>query len=54
VQGYNTQVPVEPLFQLVVGQTVTQAANDKQQVVPLIEAIEGQSGQGPKEVLAGI
>ncbi len=28
VQGYNTQVAVEPLFQLVVGQTVTQAAND--------------------------
>src|SRR4029077_13966144 len=52
VQGYNTQVGVEPLFQLVVGQTVTQAANDKQQVVPLIEAIEEQSGQRPKEVLA--
>jgi hypothetical protein len=52
VQGYNTQVAVEPLFQLVVGQTVTQAANDKQQVVPLIEAIEEQAGQRPKEVLA--
>lgn len=51
VQGYNTQVAVEPLFQLVVGQTVTQAANDKQQMVPLIEAIEEQSGQRPKEVL---
>jgi hypothetical protein len=42
---------VEPLFQLVVGQTVTQATNDKQQMVPLIEAIEEQSGQRPKEVL---
>jgi hypothetical protein len=52
VQGYNTQVAVEPLFQLVVGQTVTQAANDKHQAVPLIEAIEEQSGQRPKEVLA--
>jgi hypothetical protein len=51
VQDYNTEVAVEPLFQLVVGQTVTQAANDKQQVVPLIEAIEEQSGQRPKEVL---
>jgi transposase len=51
VQGYNTQVAVEPLFQLVVGQTVTQAANDKQQVVPLIEAIQEQSGQRPEEVL---
>jgi len=52
VQGYNTQVAVEPLFQLIVGQTVTQAANDKQQMVPLIEAIEAQSGQRPEEVLA--
>ncbi len=52
VQGYNTQVAVEPLFQLIVGQTVTQAANDKQQMVPLIEVIEEQSGQRPEEVLA--
>ncbi len=51
VQGYNTQVAVEPLFQLIVGQTVTQATNDKQQVVPLIEAIQEQSGQRPQEVL---
>jgi len=52
VQGYNTQIAVEPVFQLIVGQTVTQAANDKQQMVPLIEAIEAQSGQKPEEVLA--
>ena len=31
---------------------MTQAANDKQQVVPLIEAIQEQSGQRPEEVLA--
>ena len=52
VQGYNTQIAVEPVFQLIVGQTVTQAANDKQQMVPLIETIEEQSGQRPKEVVA--
>ncbi len=52
VQGYNTQVAVEPTLQLIVGQTVTQAANDKQQMVPLIEVIEEQSGQKPEEVLA--
>jgi transposase len=52
VQGYNTQVAVEPIFQLIVGQAVTQAANDKQQVEPLVEAIEEQSGQKPQEVLA--
>jgi len=52
VQGYNTQIAVEPAFQLIVGQTVTQAANDKQQLVPLIEAIQEQSGQRPEEVVA--
>ena len=52
VQGYNTQVAVEPTLQLIVGQTVTQAANDKQQMVPLIEALQEQSGQKPEEILA--
>ena len=52
VQGYNTQIAVEPVFQLIVGQRVTQAANDKQQMVPLLEAIEKQSGQKPEAVLA--
>jgi transposase len=52
VQGYNTQIAVEPLFQLIVGQRVTQAANDKQQMVPLVEAIEEQSGQKPETIVA--
>jgi transposase len=52
LQGYNTQIAVEPVFQLIVGQRVTQAANDKQKMVPLIKAIEEQCGQKPKEVLA--
>jgi transposase len=52
LQDYNTQIAVEPVFQLIVGQRVTQAANDKQQMVPLVEAIEEQSGQKPEGVLA--
>ena len=51
VQAYNTQVAVEPLLQLIVGQAVTPAVNDKQQLVPMIEKIEEQSGQKPREVL---
>jgi hypothetical protein len=31
---YNTQIAVEPIFQLILWQRVTQAANDKQQMVP--------------------
>src|SRR6202140_3921216 len=52
LQGYNTQIAVEPVFQRIVGQRVTQAANDKQQMAPLIKAIEEQSGRKPEEVLA--
>src|ERR1700688_1888782 len=52
VQAYNTQIAVEPNFQFIVGQTVTPAANDKQQMVPLVETIQEQSGQKPEEVLA--
>jgi transposase len=52
LQAYNTQIAVEPDFQLIVGQTVTQAENDKQQMEPLLETIRRQSGQKPKEVLA--
>ena len=52
LQGYNTQIAVEPVFQLIVGQRVTQAANDKQQMVPLVKAIEEQSGQKPEGIVA--
>ena len=37
---------------MIVGQTVTQAANDKQQLQPLLEAVEQQAGQRPQQVLA--
>ena len=52
VQAYNAQIAVEPAMQLIVGQAVTQAANDKQQVEPMVEVIEAQSGQRPQEMLA--
>src|SRR5260370_1654427 len=52
VQAYNAQAAVEPDLQWIVGQTVTQAANDKEQLVPMVEVMEQQSGQRPKEILA--
>jgi transposase len=52
VQGYNAQAAVEPTLLLVVGQTVTEAANDKQQLKPMVELIERQSGQRPEAILA--
>ncbi len=52
VQAYNAQAAVEPNLQLIVGQTVTQATNDKEQLLPMVEVMEQQSGQRPEEVLA--
>ena len=52
VQAYNAQAAVEPTCQLIVGQTLTNEANDKRQLEPLVEAVEQQTGQRPTGVLA--
>src|SRR5271163_4430390 len=52
VQGYNAQAAVEPTMLLIVGQTVTEASNDKRQLKPMVELIEQQSGQRPPALLA--
>jgi hypothetical protein len=53
VQGCNAQAAMEPETGLVVGQLVTQAANDREQLKPTVEAIEQQLGQRPEATLAG-
>ena len=52
VQAYNSQIVVEPELQLIVGQAVTQATNDKEQVGPMMAVVEAQSGQRPEAVIA--
>jgi transposase len=52
VQGYNAQAAVEPTLLLIVGQAVTEASNDKRQLMPMVELIEQQSGQRPEAILA--
>jgi transposase/IS5 family transposase len=52
LQGYNAQIAVEPVLQLIVGQAVTQAANDKKQLLPMLATVEHQAGQKPTQVLA--
>jgi transposase len=52
LQGYNCQIAVEENFQLIVGQAVTQEANDKEQLEPMIQRIEEQAGHKPGEILA--
>ena len=51
VQGFNAQAAVEPVLYLIVGQSVTAAANDKEQLQPMVEVIEQQAGQRPEAVL---
>jgi transposase len=52
VQGFNAQAAVEPELLLIVGQSVTEATNDKKQLKPMVELIEQQSGQRPEAILA--
>jgi len=52
VQGYNAQAAVEPTLLLIVGQSVTEQANDKKQLKPMVELVEQQSGRRPEEILA--
>jgi hypothetical protein len=51
VQAYNVQVAVDEL-QLIVGQAVTQATNDKKQLLPMITTLAQQSGETPTQLLA--
>ena len=51
VQAYNAQLAVDDL-QFIVGQAVTQACNDKQQLVPMIATIAEQAGETPGVLLA--
>lgn len=52
LQGYNAQIAVEPVLQLIVGQAVTQQANDKRQLLPMLRTVQAQAGQKPTAVLA--
>ena len=52
LQGYNAQIAVELVLQLIVGQAVTQEANDKRQLLPMLRTVQAQAGQKPTAVLA--
>ena len=52
VQAYNAQIAVESVCQLIVRHAVTQDANDKQQLTPMIETVGEQFGARPTQVLA--
>jgi hypothetical protein len=47
VQAYNAQAAVDGTAQVIVAAAVTQEANDKQQLVPMLTQVAGNCGAGP-------
>jgi hypothetical protein len=52
IQGYNAEIGVDCDTQIIVAADVVQAANDKEQLVPMLEQIEENIGEIPNRVLA--
>ena len=52
VQGYNAQVAVAGIPQIIVAQTVVAEPNDRQQLIPLLEQVQQNLAKTPDLVLA--
>jgi hypothetical protein len=49
VQGYNAQAAVNSQAQVIVAASVTQEANDKKQLLPMLEQVEVMTGSKPEQ-----
>jgi hypothetical protein len=47
VQAYNGQIAVDEANQIIVGRALTHEANDKQQVKPLVQDVQANTGRVP-------
>ena len=52
VQAYNAQAAVDSQAQVIVGAAVTQEANDKKQLVPMLKEVKAQMGSPPQQATA--
>ena len=53
VQAYNAQAAVDGTAQVIVAADVSQAANDKQQLVPMLTEVDANCGASPHGRLGG-
>ena len=51
-QAYNCQAAVDAAHQIIVAQAATDAPNDKEQVVPMVDQIRRNLGRKPKRAIA--
>ena len=54
VQAYNAQAVVDSQAQVIVAAAVTQEANDKQQLVPMLEQVKIMTGSPPEQATADV
>ena len=52
IQGYNAEIGVDCDSQIIVAADVVQAANDKEQLIPMFDQVEENTGEVPDTVLA--
>jgi len=52
VQGYNAQVAAAGVPQIIVAQTVVAEANDRQQLIPMMQQVEQNLGEAPALTMA--
>lgn len=51
-QSYNCQIAVDDKSQIIIAADVTQQANDKQQLKPMVEQIKSNTGETPRKISA--
>jgi hypothetical protein len=52
LQGYNAQIAVDSHSQIIVAAALTQEANDKQQLAPMLAQVEQNLGKKPEHATA--
>lgn len=52
LQGFNAQAAVDDTAQVIVGCAITQEANDKQQLLPMLQQVEQNLGRKPEKATA--